>query len=78
MRQLGIWQPLTGAPESFRASQIGSTPDRWHSAQISLNNFFSTAGLYHAIKARPGQTNLIYSAAQKDPRLAAALAAMFP
>lgn len=78
MRQLGIWQPLTGAPESFRASQIGSTPDRWHSAQISLNNFFSTTGLYHAIKARPGQTNLIYSAAQKDARLAAALAAMFP
>ncbi len=78
MRNLGIWQPLTGAPESFRASHIGSAPDRWHSAQISLNNFFSAAGLYHAIKARSGQTDLIYGAAQKDPRLAAALAAMFP
>lgn len=78
MRGLGIWQPLTGAPESFRAGNIGAEPDRWHSAQISLNNFFSTAGIYHAIKARSGGTNIIYGAAQKDPNMAAALAAMFP
>jgi len=78
LRELGMLGPLAGLPESVKAGNPGPVPERWHSARVSLNAFFNTAGLYHAIRARGGGRDAVYAIARVHPRLRAALARMFP
>jgi hypothetical protein len=78
LRQIGVLQPLIGLPEGVKAGNSGSTPERWHSAQITLNGFFNVVGLYHAIRMRDGGTDVIYKTALAHPRLTSALNALFP
>jgi len=78
LRQIGVLQPLIGLPEGVKAGNSGSKPERWHSAQITLNGFFNVVGLYHAIRMRDGGTDVIYETALSQPRLTAALNVLFP
>lgn len=78
LRQIGVLQPLIGLPESVNAGNSGGAPERWHSAQITLNGFFNVAGLYHAIRARDRGTDVIYRTTQSHPRLTSALNVLFP
>ncbi|MBP7828667.1 MAG: hypothetical protein KA248_01980 [Kiritimatiellae bacterium] len=78
LRELGVLQPLIGVPEGVKAGHAGTTPERWHSAQITLNTFFHVAGLYHTIRARDGGADVVYEAVRTDPRWRAALEVLFP
>jgi hypothetical protein len=69
---------LIGPPEGIKAGQRSETPERWHSAQITLNGFFNTIGLYHAICIRDSRKDIVYEAARTQPRLVSALNTLFP
>jgi hypothetical protein len=78
LREMGVLQPLIGLPEGIKAGRSAAVPERWHSAQITLNGFFNVVGVYHTICARDGKTDVAYEAAQKHPRLISALNVLFP
>ncbi|MFC1453006.1 hypothetical protein ACFLSJ_06630 [Verrucomicrobiota bacterium] len=78
IRELGVLQPLIGLPEAIKAGNAGNAPELWHSAQITLNEFFNIVGLYHAIRAQDGGRDVIYEAARTQPRLTAASDVLFP
>jgi hypothetical protein len=78
LRQAGLLQPLIGLPEGIKAGNSGITPEGWHSAQITLNEFFNVVGLYHAILRRDGGTDVVYESALSNPRLISALNTLFP
>jgi hypothetical protein len=78
LREIGVLQPLIGLPEGIKAGWSAAVPERWHSAQITLNGFFNVVGVYHTIRARDGETDVVYEAAQTHPRLISALNVLFP
>ena len=78
LQALGLAQPLIGLPESVFAGNAGPTPARWHSAQITLNEFFNVVGLYHAIRIKRGGSDVLYRATATQPDMKAALDVIFP
>jgi hypothetical protein len=72
--QQGLLPPLGGPAESVKAGRDG-TLLAWHSVQTSLNAFFHTIGLYHALAATECRSDVVYAAADSDERLRSAITA---